>query len=119
MFRRRENGNLYLICTSKRYWYNYIKNNLITILPDNIRVVWHKRKRGGRIPEIIRNLWRSKISGISKPYLVAVQQKELKAKSLNGDLQTLKKKSDKDDMIRKKSFDVVMKNIEVLTNHCT
>ncbi len=86
------------------------------ILPDNVRIVWHKRKRGEEIPEIIRNLWRAKISGMSKPYLIAIQRNEIKVKSLNVEMQALKKKSAKDDITRKKSFDVVMKNIEVLTS---
>jgi hypothetical protein len=38
-FYRREAGNIYLICTSRCGWYDFLKNNLIPILPKNVKVV--------------------------------------------------------------------------------
>ena len=39
VFRRKEAGHVFLICTSKQNWHDFLKNNVIPVLPDNFRVV--------------------------------------------------------------------------------
>ena len=100
-FRRRESGFLYLICTSRRNWHNFLKNNVIPVLPVNFRVVWHKSHRGGGYPDILHNVHRSNISRVSKPYLVAVNPRALVHKSLNLSFQELKSTSKKSETTRR------------------
>ena len=90
IFCRRESGNVYLICTSKRSWHEFLNNNLIPILPDNFRVVWVKPNRDGVHDEIIKHLDRARIYGIAKPYLIFVTKNSLHPYSLNLELQKLK-----------------------------
>ena len=99
-FRRREAGNFYLVCTSKRNWRDFLRNNVIPILPDNVRVVWHKSMRGNQNPDLQGFLNRSKIFAVSKPYLIAVTKQALRVKSLNADLQALKPHAKVSDEIR-------------------
>ena len=91
VFRRREAGHVFLICTSKRNWHDFLRNNVIPVLPDNLRVVWVESVRNGEYPDLIDHLARSRVFGISKPYLVAVTPKALLHRSLNSTLQQLKK----------------------------
>lgn len=90
-FRRREAGNFYLICTTRCGWYDFLKNNLIPILPENVKVVWHTRTRIGKIDPIFLWILNSGIYGVPKPYIISVQRKRIKAYSLNNDLQIVKK----------------------------
>lgn len=97
VFRRRENGTVYLICTSKRGWHDFLKNNLIPVLPDHIRVIWHKqgcvRERDAKHLPLFTNLAASHIFSMSKPYLVVVTSKALIPKSINGAFTGLKSKA--------------------------
>lgn len=36
-FRRREAGRFYLVCTAKRNWHDFLLNNVISILSENIK----------------------------------------------------------------------------------
>ena len=51
-FRRREAGNVYFICTSRRGWHDLLKNNVIPVLPDRFRVVWTRRAGGTHPPDL-------------------------------------------------------------------
>lgn len=96
-FRHRNNGTVYLICTSKRGWHDFLKNNLIPILPDHFRVVWHKQGcvqgRDAKLPPLFKHLATSHLFSISKPYLVVVTPKALVPKSINGVFTGLKSKA--------------------------
>ena len=97
LFRRREKGTVYLICTSKRGWHDFLKNNIIPVLPDNFQVIWHKqgcvRGRDGKRHPLFTHLAASHICGLSKPYLVFVTPKALIPKSINGAFTGLKSKA--------------------------
>jgi hypothetical protein len=110
-FRRREAGHVYLICTSKRNWHDFLKNNVIPILPDNFRVVWQKSRRGGQYPDLVVHLARSRVFGVSKPYMVVVTRKALRHQSLNVPLQQLKAHAKRSDDIRKACAGII-KTIE-------
>jgi hypothetical protein len=90
IFRHREDGHFYLICASKRNWQNFLRNNVIPVLPCNIKVVWCKPREKGAYSDLQQYLSQSKICGISKPYIVAVTKHAIRVKSLNGDLQKQK-----------------------------
>jgi hypothetical protein len=74
-----------------------LKNNLIPVLPDNFRVVWHKQGcvqgRDGKLPPLFKHLATSHIFSISKPYLVVVTPKALVPKSINRAFTGLKSKA--------------------------
>ena len=111
MFRRREAGHVFLICTSKRNWHDFIKNNVIPTLPENFRVVWQKSGRGGKYPDLVAHLARSRVFGVSKPYMVVVTRRALLHKSLNGVLQEWKPHAKKSDEVRKACAEI-MKTIQ-------
>ena len=100
-FRRREAGHVYLICTSRRNWHDFLKNNVIPVLPDNFRVVWHKSVRDGEHPAVLGHVDRSGILGVPKPYLVAVTRRALVHKSLNRVLQEFKAHPKKSEETRR------------------
>jgi hypothetical protein len=106
-FRRRECGNVYLICTSNRNWHDFLKNNVIPVLPDNYRVVWRKSVRGSKHPDLFRNLDRSHVFRISKPYLVLVTPRALLHGSLSIPLQTLKVHPKKSSDVRTKCARII------------
>ena len=97
VFRRRNNGTVYLICTSKRGWHDFVKNNLIPVLPDNFRVVWQKKGcvqgRDAKYAPLFTHLATSHIFSMSKPYLVVVTPTALVPKSINGAFTGLKTKA--------------------------
>ena len=106
-FRWREAGHVYLICTSKRNWHDFLKNNVIPILPENFRVVWQKSGRGGQYPDLVAHLARSRVFGVSKPYMVVVTRQALRHQSLNGPLQQLKSHAKRSDDIRQVSAGII------------
>lgn len=90
LFRRREQGQIYLICTSKRGWHDFLKNNVIPAVPGNVRVVWQKARRNDEYPRIFAYLARSRVFGVPKPYLVRITARNPICKSLNPALRRLK-----------------------------
>jgi hypothetical protein len=100
VFRRREAGNYYLICTSRRNWYDFLKNNVIPVLPPNVRVVWQKSDLCGPKQSLSQYLRKSRITGLSKPYLVAVTRRSLVAQSLNTIFQNLKQNAKRTETSR-------------------
>jgi hypothetical protein len=110
-FRRRESGCVYLICTSKRSWHDFLRNNVIPILPNNIRVVWHKSEPGYKQTDIFACLSRAGLADISKPFMVLVTPHALLHRSLNVPLQSLKACSKRSSDIRQKCATII-KDIE-------
>ena len=106
-FRRREAGYVYLICTSRRNWHDFLKNNVIPTLPDNFRLVWRKSGRGGEYPNLVAHLARSRVFGVSKPYMVVVTRRALLHQSLNGPLQQLKPHAKRSDDVSKACADII------------
>ena len=90
VFRLKHAGYFFLICTSRHDWYDFLSNNVIPILPDNVRVAWYHTKNQDKRPELFQRLSQSKIYGLSKPYLVAVTKKAIHAKSLHTEFQVFK-----------------------------
>jgi len=106
-FCRREAGHVYLICTSRRGWHDFLKNNVIPILPDNFRVVWCKSMHAGEGMPLLRHLSHSHIFNVSKPYLVAVTRRALVHKSLNTVLQKLKAHPKKSEHTRQACAQII------------
>lgn len=100
VFRRKHAGHFFLVCTSKHGWYDFLLNNVIPILPDNIRVAWYNTKGPDRNVDLFHRLTQSKIYGLPKPYLVVVTEKRIQAKSLHGELQKLKTTSRKAEHVQ-------------------
>jgi len=90
-FRRKNDGVVFLICTSRRGWHDYLKNNLLPVAPSELRVIWEKHGREGPQEPIIINMQRSRIYNTTRPYLVVVREQGIRVVSLNGPLQEFKK----------------------------
>lgn len=114
LFQRREDGNFYLVCTPRRGWHDYVRNNVVPILPPNVCVVWYRPSRGLVPPPIISHVEHSKILGLSKPYLVRVGRSKIRAESLNLDLQEMKRHPATDNRVRIQSASVIQKKMSNL-----
>ena len=114
VYRHRNHGAIFLICTSRRGWYDYLRNNLIPILPANVRVVWQANRRDGKVDPIITNLWRSRIFGVPRPYLVAVHKRRISAVSLNGCLQDLKARPARSPQAQEMSRHVLLEQFSIV-----
>jgi hypothetical protein len=101
IFCRREAGNVYLICTSRRNWYDFIRNNLIPVLPKSVRVVAIGPGRSPKKQPLFQHLSQSSIGAISRPYLVSVTRRGLTFKSLNAALFALKTRPKKSESAQK------------------
>ena len=111
VFRRREAGHVFLICTSRRNWHDFLNNNVIPVLPDNFRVVWHKSVCGGEYSGLMRHLTQSHIFGVPKPYIVAVSPRALLHRSLNSALQELKTHPKKSKDTQQACLDIINKEL--------
>lgn len=89
-FRRKEAGCCYLICTSRRGWHDFLKNNVAPYLPGNVRVVWHRPGMPKDEDPIFAHVRRSKYFNITKPYLVCVTRRRLIVRTVNDRLLHLK-----------------------------
>jgi hypothetical protein len=107
IFRRREAGHVFLICTSRRGWHDFLKNNVIPVLPDNVRVVWKKPAGKSEYRSFFRHLDCSHIFNVSKPYLVLVTPRALIPKSLNETLQKLKTHPEKSEETRRACAEII------------
>lgn len=107
VFRRREAGHVFLICTSKRNWHDFLKNNVIPTLPDNFQVVWPKSGRGSKCHDLVAHLNHSRVFNVSKPYMVVVTRQALLHQSLNGPLQQLKPHARRSNDVRKACANII------------
>lgn len=114
VFRRREAGHVFLICTSRRGWHDFLRNNIIPVLPENFRVVWTKSARDGQFPNVLGHFARSRIFGVSKPYIVAVTPRALVHKSLNAVLQELKAHPKKSEDTQRACLEIINREIREL-----
>jgi hypothetical protein len=90
-FRKREAGNFYLVCTRRHGWFEFIRNNVMPILPPRVNITWYRRDRNRTADDISLLLSRSPgVYGVSKPFLVAVSEDDVKVKSLHEDFIELK-----------------------------
>jgi hypothetical protein len=120
-FRDKNSGYIYLICTRRRGWYDFLNNNVIPVLPDNFKIAWHQRGRDTtRIPiirdPIFENIARAKIFGIEKPYLVIVEKKSFQVLSLNKTFQEIKKVQDKSKETQSKALEIIRSSIKSISN---
>ncbi len=111
-FFRREDGNFFLVCSSKRRWYDYLQNNVVPVLPPNVELCWYKPHC--KKPRIVPWLWRSKIFDIPKPYLALVTQSKIVVVSLNDDLQEMKQYTAKDQNTQLRSKDIIERKMASL-----
>jgi|GEM_PF-1423356 len=100
LFRRRCAGRLYLVCSRRHNWHEFLTNNLIPALPNYIEVIWHLRERSLKYPVLLKRLASSRIYGVPRPYLVLVTRRALLCRSLNGPLQQIKPHAKKSTVTR-------------------
>jgi hypothetical protein len=115
-FRNKNDGNIYLICTRRRGWYDFLNNNVISVLPGNFRTAWHHRARDSKRDPIFENIARAKIFGIEKPYLVIVKNNSFQVISLNKTFQEIKKVQEKSKETQSKALEIIRNNIKSISN---
>ena len=114
LFRRREAGRVYFICTAGRNWHDFLRNNVIPVLPDHYRVVWWKSLHRGKYRQLLGHLEQSRIFNVSKPYIVAVTPRALVHRSLNSILQELKARPKKSEETRRACAQIIAETEEEL-----
>jgi len=110
----RRSGSLFLLCTSRRNWYDFLRNNVIPVLPDTIQVVWHRPRLDPMYDLLRQCLSRAGVFRVSKPCLVFVTRHTLLARSLNGRLQGLKTSAKVSDAVRTTCLRIVRETEEEL-----
>ena len=114
LFRWRAAGRVYFICTARRNWHDFLKNNVIPVLPDHYRVVWWKSAHRGKYRQLLGHLDQSRIFNVSKPYIVAVTPRALVHISLNSVLQELKARPKKSEETRRACAQIIAETEEEL-----
>lgn len=114
VFHRREQGHVYLICTSKRGWHDFLKNNVIPVVPGNVRVVWQEAGRNDEYPRIFAYLARSRVFGVSKPYLVRITARNPVCKSLNPAFRQFKARPRKSPETRQACVEIIEQTLNEL-----
>ncbi|MBU0983369.1 MAG: hypothetical protein KKA42_05835 [candidate division Zixibacteria bacterium] len=114
-FRRREMGRLYLLCSSRRNWYDFLNNNVSSHLPDNCRIIWVP-KTGGRDGYLAerfdsRHLFRPRMA---RPCLALVTSKKIFHTSLHAEFKELKSQPRKSEETRRACAEVINRGIEDL-----
>lgn len=109
-------GSYFLIFSKRHNWYDFIKNNVMPVLPSFINTAWYEQNCN-----ISTN--NTKISiydipglyGATKPLLLTVLSDHINIESLNNDFKELKQiKICKDEEIREKARIIIEKK---LRNH--
>ncbi len=87
-FCRRRHGWFYLAGMSKRGWYDFLRNNVIPVLPDSVRMIWPRNMHDVPYPRIRTAGRRPECT--SRPYLVYIGRRRIHWVSVNQSLQALK-----------------------------
>jgi len=100
-FARRRNGCVYLVCTSRRGWYDFLRNNVTPILPEHVTCLWPglaATEAEGEAHNVLQARLKVKTP---KPYFVKVVRRgDFPTLSLNGRLQDLKPRAAVSDEVR-------------------
>ena len=67
-FKRDFEGRWLLVCSRSGHWGPFIDNNVLTVLPEGVQVVWVHPRRSGR--EYPASAIRLLFVGVEKPYLI-------------------------------------------------
>jgi hypothetical protein len=112
-FLRSESGRLFLVCTSKGSWFDFLQNDLIPLLSNGTEVIWHSGARDydGGSHKLLAAL-RHYDYAISKPFIAKVEAKGIKVKSLNAELQSLKGKAERSSETRECCRKIVYAAVE-------
>ena len=111
-FRKRNAGCVYLICTRKKGWYNFLNNNVIPVLPDNFKTVWLHAERESKIEYILKCVGSTKMFCIEKPYMVIVRKDCFDIISLNKVFQGIKQIQKKDKKAQSKALKIINDNVK-------
>jgi len=90
-FARRRNGCVYLVCTSRRGWYDFLRNNVAPILPEYVTCLWPGLAATQAERTALNVLKVRGIADMPRPYFVkVVRHGDFPTLSLNRTLQDLK-----------------------------
>lgn len=84
----RHADRIYLICSRRRGWAEFLANNVIPALPDHVTPVWIESPK--RLAHVIRAMRLSR-SALSKPFLILITPFGIKSTPLNERLYHLKR----------------------------
>lgn len=105
----RHRGELFLVCDPRHAWHDFLRNNLLPVLPASVETLWYGRR--ARV-EQWPHLDRLALPGFPKPYLVRVTWRGLRFLSLNLPLRPWKKLQKRSDAVQREVQAVVAEAIE-------
>ena len=74
-FRRDFNGRWLLVCSRRGQWGQFIDNNVLTVLPDGVQVVWCDRRSKDTYPaSALRLMGLGNV--VERPYLVRYESRQ-------------------------------------------
>lgn len=90
-FFRQYSGKRVLVCSRRGIWYDFLRNNVVPELEQDVEVVWTEENRsdGDHVPVLLRLVARGHRNAFSKPYLVHVDGRALTVVNLHDQLQPL------------------------------
>jgi hypothetical protein len=94
-FRLGNAGRYFLVCTTRRGWHEFIRNNVEPVLPSSTTLCWAGRiYRDRRSTEVVQAV-SSLVRRHSRPYLIAVSRSGIEALALHEKLLPLKQHAKK------------------------
>jgi hypothetical protein len=89
-FRAHNAGRYFLVCTTRRGWYDFIRNNVEPVLPSSTTLCWVGRKSlDPNSFEVLRAAWNFSRSN-SRPYMIAVHRSGIEGFALHDAILPLK-----------------------------
>ncbi len=107
-FRKKRAGSFYLLCSRRRGWFDFIRNNVEPVLPLNVHLIWHGKFHGPEADgDVCRLLALSDVYGVSKPVLIAVQTNRVEVRSLHAEFVPFKTTVGKDEGIARQCGQII------------
>lgn len=96
--RKERAGCVYLICSRRRGWFDFIGNNVAPALPPTVELAWYKvnPRAATTADDLTFLLWRCGGGGTSKPLMMMVGKDDIRTESLHEALVPLKTTVKKD-----------------------
>ena len=91
-FIRKRRGRVYVIWHARREWYDFVRNNVLPVLPSNVTAMQDRAHGGHELRMVHAALCRALQGGTPRPFLMFVGRKRVHAFSLNGPLQEVKRR---------------------------
>jgi hypothetical protein len=112
--REEKAGTIYLVCSPRRGWFDFIQNNVVPVLPPTIELAWYRVDHRAAADDMTFLLWRCGGYRASKPLVMMVGEDEVRTESLHQALASLKPTVRKDAETQEKCRAIIAEALERL-----